>query len=187
MNYVPIIFFIMIFILAICFRSILLQKGRLWAGITFLVIAVIVVILMANFEKVKKIKLDKSSLQVEFYESKVLEVKNDNKSKLAAKYQDYTVAGIIGRHIIIPNVEQPKEFNIDWASAKIIEDTKDKIEILMPNITYKTNKYIDIVAIINKRVGGKYSIFNFDNYVVEVEVLSIEKGLTVIAIGVVKN
>lgn len=136
-------------------------------------------------EQIETMKTMSSNYNI--LEKRVSTIENNNKSKLNEKYQDYQVAGIKEKDIIVPDKKHSEEINIDWASAKIIEDTNDKIKILMPNITYKTNKFINTSVTINKRVGTKYIVYKLGNYVVEIEVLSVEKELTVIAIGVVKH
>jgi len=119
-------------------------------------------------------------------ERRVARIEKDKKIELSRQYNSYIVLGLSGNKII-PPTGLPEGLRIDWKNAKIIKVDDDKIEMMLPDMEYKNNKFIKPTVILPKKPGYKKKLFKIHDLEVEIDVLAVEKDLVVIAIGFIKS
>lgn len=155
--------------------------------IVLLFFALIFGFFIVKYDVIKKIKFWKL-LEIETAEEKVTKIEESKKSELSKIYSaNYKVVGISENKFIPGRSELPKDLQIDWNSGKIEKVTKDKIVILLPDITWQTNQFSSNRVILRKEVGSKVRPFSFGGWTQEIEVITVEKDIVVVVIGFIKE
>jgi predicted pyridoxine 5'-phosphate oxidase superfamily flavin-nucleotide-binding protein len=154
--------------------------------IALLFFALILGFFIVKYNVIKKIKF--GEFEIETAEEKVTKIEESKKSELSKKYPvAYKVVGISEIEFIPSRSELPKDLQIDWNSGKIEKVTEDKIEILLPDITWQTNQFSSNRVILRKEVGFKVRPFSFCGWTQEIEVITVEKDIVVAVIGFTKE
>ena len=105
----------------------------------------------------------------------------------------YAGFGVYKNSFIVPDWIAPKGFDVDWKTGKILTDTPQGVEILLPNITLNYQWLRDIKIFgcrifLQKQVGDiQWGGYGFVDLSLQVEVLDIEPEMLTLAFGFVKT
>ena len=147
-------------------------------------------LLIVRYELIKTFRLETKwgTVEIKMAEEKVGRIEESKRPELSKKYPVvYKVVGILKHKFIPSRAQLPEGLQIDWNSSKVEKVTEDKIEILLPNMTWQTNQFVSNRVTLKKEVGTRARLFSVGDWTQEIEVISVEKDIVVVAIGFIRE
>ncbi|MEM5817798.1 MAG: hypothetical protein AAGU16_08015, partial [Desulfitobacterium hafniense] len=128
----------------------------------------------------KEVELSEASI-----EKIVKRVQQSQDAELKTRYDEYRVFGISAIGIIVPKGEIPHQVEVNWPTSKIMKFDHNKVIIRLPDMIFPGNTiFIANEVIIPKELGFiDCSSYSIRGWVIFLEILAIEKGNVVAALG----
>jgi hypothetical protein len=124
-----------------------------------------------------------NQLAIKTAEATILKIESEHKSELNLRYKSYEVFGISKNGLLLRNEKPPKGFIIDWEKGKVLSQTDNLITVQLPDMNLKSIIFTGPVAGIKKKIGISETLISMGEYGIKLEVLDIQDGLVIIALG----
>ena len=117
-------------------------------------------------------------------------VTNNLMSQLSQEQQNKSATfGINNKNIILPKKQIPYSFTVDWGTAKIINDTAERVDIMLPTIKGDIKDMKDFTFNSNsvsllKRKGYKYCPYRLGHLEICAEIIAIKNNVSVVLISI---